>query len=117
MRRIIINTVIDNFRHDRQRRQFESLDAELDEERLYEVNDYLRHMEADAFEELLRQVPHMSRQVFNLFAIDGYSHAEIAALLQISEGTCKWHVANARKLLQQAIAQLAGEPAIKTFLP
>ncbi|MBK9417930.1 MAG: sigma-70 region 4 domain-containing protein [Flavobacteriales bacterium] len=58
--------------------------------------------------------PDMSRKVFNLFAMDGYAHAEIAELLGISEGTSKWHVSHARQVLQQAIAQLAGQQAVKT---
>ena len=55
---------------------------------------------------MLTRVPPMSRNVFNLFAIDGYPHAEIAEMLGISEGTSKWHVSNARSILQNAIAQL-----------
>ncbi len=71
-------------------------------------------MEAEAFAALLDRVPPMSRNVFNLHAIDGYAHAEIAELLQISEGTSKWHVANARAILQKAIAQQAKAATIKT---
>jgi RNA polymerase sigma-70 factor (ECF subfamily) len=115
-RRIMINTVIDEYRKDRPRKAQESLDASLDESTLVEVNDYLRHMEADAFAGLLQRVPDMSRKVFNLFAMDGYAHAEIAELLGISEGTSKWHVSHARQVLQQAIAQLAGQHAVKTAI-
>ncbi|MFN6179036.1 MAG: RNA polymerase sigma factor [Flavobacteriales bacterium] len=115
-RRIMINTVIDEYRKDRQRKASESLDASLDESTLVEVNDYLRHMEADAFAELLQRVPDMSRKVFNLFAIDGFGHQEIAQMLGISEGTSKWHVSNARQTLQQAIAQLAGQTTAKTAI-
>jgi len=64
-------------------------------------------MEAEAFAAMLLRVPTMSRNVFNLFAIDGFAHAEIAQMMGISEGTSKWHVSNARGILQQAIAQLA----------
>ncbi|MBL0884510.1 MAG: RNA polymerase subunit sigma-24, partial [Chitinophagaceae bacterium] len=35
--------------------------------------------------------------------VEGYNHREIAAQLQISEGTSKWHLSEARKKLQQAI--------------
>ena len=115
-RRIMINTVIDEYRKDRQRKASESLDASLDESTLVEVNDYLRHMEADAFAGLLQRVPDMSRKVFNLFAIDGFGHQEIAQMLGISEGTSKWHVSNARQTLQQAIAQLAGQTTAKTAI-
>lgn len=118
VRRIVINTVIDGFRKEKERKTLERMDTPMDARMGAEVNDYLRNMEAEAFAELLRQVPEMSRKVFNLFAVDGYSHAEIADLLGISAGTSKWHVSHARQLLQQAIAQLAGTPkAVKTALP
>lgn len=114
VRRIMINTVIDDFRKERQRKTHESMEASVEEIDMSHVNDYLHHMEAEAFASMLQRVPDMSRQVFNLFAIDGYPHAEIATMLNISEGTSKWHVSHARKVLQQAIAQLAGERHVKT---
>jgi RNA polymerase sigma-70 factor (ECF subfamily) len=106
-RRIIINTVIDNYRKERERKSTETLDVPVEASSFSEVNEYLGQMEAEAFAELLQRVPSTSRKVFNLFAIDGFAHAEIAAVLGMSEGTSKWHVSNARSILQQAIAQLA----------
>jgi RNA polymerase sigma-70 factor (ECF subfamily) len=44
--------------------------------------------------------------VFNLYAIEGYKHQEIAEMLKISEGTSKSQLSNARKLLQQQITEL-----------
>ncbi|MBK8226172.1 MAG: sigma-70 family RNA polymerase sigma factor [Flavobacteriales bacterium] len=113
-RRIMINTVIDSHRQGKQRRDMESLDAPLDEGTLSEVNDYLKQMDADAFADLLKRVPEMSRRVFNLFAIDGFAHNEIAQMLGISEGTSKWHVSHARQVLQHAIARLAAPALAKT---
>jgi len=43
--------------------------------------------------------------VFNLFAIEGYSHKEIAKMLEVSEGTSKSQFSRARKLLQEKIAE------------
>ncbi len=106
-RRIVINTVIDGFRKDRDRKEYERTDHPLEDLPTVEVNDFLHHMEAEAFAHLLLQVPPMSRTVFNLFVIDGFAHAEIAEQLGISEGTSKWHVSHARHLLQQAIARQA----------
>lgn len=118
VRRVMINTVIDGFRKERERKTMERMDLPMDAQAGAEVNEYLRCMEADDFAELLGHVPDMSRKVFNLFAIDGYSHAEVATMLGISTGTTKWHVSNARQLLQQAIAQLAGTTkAVRTALP
>lgn len=55
---------------------------------------------------LVQSLPHMSKTVFNLFVFDGFSHKEIAGMLQITEGTSQWHVNNARKLLQEKIKNL-----------
>jgi RNA polymerase sigma-70 factor (ECF subfamily) len=75
-------------------------------------------MEAEAFAELLARVPAMSRKVFNLFAIDGFSHAEIATMLGISAGTSKWHVSHARQTLQNAIANMvSATTTVKNALP
>jgi RNA polymerase sigma-70 factor (ECF subfamily) len=115
-RRIMINTVIDEYRKDRQRKEAESLDAPVDEGTLTEVNEYLHRMDAEAFAALLDRVPEMSRRVFNLFAIDGYAHGEIAEQLGISEGTSKWHVSHARQVLQQAIARLAATTTVKNAM-
>ncbi|HRO39309.1 MAG TPA: sigma-70 family RNA polymerase sigma factor [Flavobacteriales bacterium] len=118
VRRIMINTVIDHYRKERDRKTHETMDAPMELSAGSVVNDYLRTMEAEVFAELLQQVPETSRKVFNLFVIDGYQHGEIGKLLGISAGTSKWHVSHARQLLQQAIARMAGaKAAVKTALP
>ncbi|NUO03364.1 MAG: RNA polymerase sigma factor, partial [Saprospiraceae bacterium] len=52
---------------------------------------------------LVEKLPVATRDVFMLYAIEGLSHAEIAARVNISEGTSKWHLATARKKLKQWI--------------
>jgi len=114
VRRVMINTVIDEFRKDRSRKAHEELTLTHDEIESGEMNYYLHEMEAEAFAELLQNVPDMSRHVFNLFAVDGYTHREIAEMTGITEGTSKWHVSHARKVLQQAIAQIASIKMLQT---
>ena len=48
----------------------------------------------------------MSQKVFNLFAIDGYSHKEIANMLNMSEGTSKWHINFSRTKLKEMILKV-----------
>lgn len=103
--RIIINSVIDDFRRDRTRLSLMISSDVPDQYAGSEANEYLAEMESEDFAELLNKVPDMSRQVFNLFAIDGHPHAEIAERLGISEGTSKWHVNNARMILRKALVQ------------
>ena len=50
--------------------------------------------------EMIQSLPQGCQVVFNLFAIEGYNHKEIAGLLVISEGTSKSQYARARSLLQ-----------------
>ena len=56
--------------------------------------------DAEHLLQALNQLPPKTRTVFNLFAIDGYSHDEISKQLKISSGTSKWHVSNAREKLK-----------------
>lgn len=53
--------------------------------------------------EMIRSLPQGCQIVFNLFAIEGYNHKEIAESLGISEGTSKSQYARARSLLQQKL--------------
>ncbi len=53
--------------------------------------------------EMIQSLPQGCQIVFNLFAIEGYNHKEIAELLKISEGTSKSQYARARTLLQQKL--------------
>ncbi len=54
---------------------------------------------------MVDQLPPATKEVFRLFAIEGFSHNEIAELVNISEGTSKWHLSAARKRLKQLIEQ------------
>lgn len=63
----------------------------------------LEQMTSLEIQEHILRLPDGFRTVFNLYAIEGYSHAEIAEQLGISEGTSKSQLSRARVLLQQKI--------------
>ena len=52
---------------------------------------------------LVELLPDATRNVFRLYAIEGFTHVEIAKKINISVGTSKWHLATARKKLKQLI--------------
>ncbi|MEY4933887.1 MAG: hypothetical protein RIS64_246 [Bacteroidota bacterium] len=54
---------------------------------------------------LITKLPHGYRTVFNLFAIDGFNHSEIAQMLKIEDGTSRSQLAKARYMLQKLILQ------------
>jgi RNA polymerase sigma factor (sigma-70 family) len=108
MRRIMINTVIDEFRRQRRHREtisYEYFGDSTHYEDFVDYNEADRRLDAAEIETMVQQLPDVSRQVFNLYAIDGYSHKEISEWLGISVGTSKWHVSHARKQLKIMISQ------------
>ncbi len=58
---------------------------------------------AKEIQQIIRQLPKATATVFNLFVYDGFSHKQIAESLGISEGTSKWHVNAARKILKEKL--------------
>jgi RNA polymerase sigma factor (sigma-70 family) len=65
--------------------------------------DGLDQLYAEDIRKMIATLPRATRIVFNLFAIDGYKHEEISKMLNITTGTSKWHVAKARKQLQEML--------------
>ncbi len=106
-RRITINTVL-NDQRDRRTAERAFVPMEMDQATAYhasDMNGVEELIEAEELQHMLDQLPAMSRQVFNLYAIDGWKHREIAEQLGISEGTTKWHVSHARQILQALLAK------------
>jgi RNA polymerase sigma factor (sigma-70 family) len=68
---------------------------------------HIARMSANEIYRLVQQLPDGYRTVFNLFAIEGYGHKEIAAMLGISEGTSKSQLNKARMQLQKVIKERA----------
>lgn len=103
IRRIMVNTVIDEFRREKKWRELtvftDSIAGEYADEPV-DWNEADRRFDLQQLENLLRRLPPVTRQVFNLFALDGFSHQEISTMLGMSDGTSKWHVNFARKQLK-----------------
>lgn len=55
---------------------------------------------------LVQELAPATRLVFNLFVMEGFTHREISKMLEISEGTSKWHISEARKELKLKIELL-----------
>lgn len=60
-------------------------------------------LNADDLLRMVNQLPATTKNVFNLYVIDGYNHREIGEMLDMSEGTSKWHLSEARRKMQLAL--------------
>ncbi|NJN25062.1 MAG: RNA polymerase sigma factor [Cyclobacteriaceae bacterium] len=102
IKRIVINTALNA------RRKKLYMYPMVDIEDVKDYADQGRVLSSFRIEELISMIselPTGCQTVFNLFAIEGYSHKEIAEMLDVSEGTSKSQFARARKLLQEKIAK------------
>jgi RNA polymerase sigma-70 factor (ECF subfamily) len=98
MRRIVVNTSINKIRS---RKYTESIDNEAIQ--IGYVDKGFDSMDAKELMKMLESLPVGYRTVFNLFAVEGYSHKEIAEVMGIDEGTSRSQLAKARKALQEMI--------------
>jgi len=102
MRRVAVNISINKIRA-RKNIWTDISDAE------YEIGyqDFsFDQLNVDQLLKLIEQLPVGYRMVFNLYAIEGFSHKEIADTLQIDEGTSRSQLAKARKALQAMLNNL-----------
>lgn len=99
--RVTVNAALQQFRKQKTRQtHYDSFGNEQSEQT---VNDVLHNLELSALLEKIQALPDGFRMIFNLRAIEGYTHKEIAEMLGISEGTSKSQYARARKQLQTLI--------------
>ena len=106
IRRIMINTVIDEFRKYRKVQELIEYTDFTDDHNYYDQVDYNtadQNFDAEQLEMIIKRLPPISQKVFNLYAIDGFNHREIGEMLGISDGTSKWHLSFARKKIQEMI--------------
>lgn len=78
-----------------------------------EMNPIAEDIDLDHLLYIINQLPPMGKEVFNLFAIDGYGHKEIAHMLNISEGTSKWHLHEARRKLKEMLLKESKMSSLK----
>ena len=98
--KIVFNTAIDFVRQHVKYKQVMDFEVQRD---LPTHNDGLAHLQAADLFKLVQNLPTASRTVFCLYVIDGYKHKEIGDMLNITEGTSKWHLAYARQELQKML--------------
>lgn len=102
MRRIMINTALERYRKNF---QMYSVGEVSDLDIGIKANTIVSDISAQDLLEIVKQLPAAYKLVFNLYAIDGYTHKEISEKLNISIGTSKSNLSRARKILQTKVKQ------------
>ena len=102
MRRIVVNTALEKHRNRFYLFKVEDLGMVVEPADVSGFSDY-SGLEAEDLLNLIVKLPPKYRMVFNLYALEGYSHKEIASMLNISEGTSKSNLSRARNILQKKV--------------
>ena len=100
IRKLVFNALSDHFR----KKNKEALVVPIDEH--MEIAQRAKVLDDIYLEDILvfvDRLPPATQKVFRLYALEGFTHPEIADQVKISVGTSKWHLANARKLLKAII--------------
>jgi len=103
LKRIMVNTALNHYKANLKHSFMQNYEDvnEFD----YAENDplYTKKYDSEELMKMVQQMPDGYRVVFNLYAIEGHSHKQIADMLDISENTSKSQLSRARKLLKKQI--------------
>jgi RNA polymerase sigma factor (sigma-70 family) len=106
LKRLIVNTCLDNLRQ--LKTQYNSVHLHTKEETAIPqdystVNQAILKMNSVDLLELIQQLPNTQRTIFNMYALEGYSHKEIAEQLGVKESNSQWHLNQARNFLKNKL--------------
>ena len=102
IKRIFVNTALNSQR--KKLYMYPMVDIE-DVKSDFDLNKTLAAFGLEELLNMIKELPTGCQAVFNMFAIEGFSHKEIAKMLDVSEGTSKSQFSRARKLLKEKIAK------------
>ncbi len=105
MRRIMINTAITHYHRMRKHRYHDDLD-DVRESKISDCDWSEAEFTREELFNVIHRMPDGYRMVFNLYAVEGYKHREIAEILQIDENTSKSQYSRARRWLQERLLKL-----------
>lgn len=104
IRRIVVNTALDQLRKNKKRQSDIALDDSFIE---ITTNNFTEErLQAESLMKIVQELPDGYRTVFNMFAIEGYSHKEIAKKLGITENTSKSQYSRAKSVLREILNKL-----------
>jgi RNA polymerase sigma-70 factor (ECF subfamily) len=93
-----VNTVLQRYRKEK---VFDIITDEIADDNNIDIED--NDVSIDYLLKIIQELPDRYRLVFNLYVLDGYSHNDIAQMLEINIGTSKSNLARARQILKKTI--------------
>ncbi|MEP7253036.1 MAG: RNA polymerase sigma factor [Ginsengibacter sp.] len=107
IRKIMVNTAL-NFLKTNKKYQHDLMYNEMTLHPVSNEDPQVR-LQAKELSELIRQLPTGYQTIFNLHAVEGYSHVEIGAMLGITDGTSRSQYARGRALLIEWVKKISSQ--------
>ena len=108
-KRVVINYILQQYRN---QGIFEIISENLPDDSEIEVDE--ENVSLEFLTKIIQELPDRYRLVFNLYVMDGYSHKEIAEMLEINIGTSKSNLARAKAILKNKIEENTNTSVRKT---
>lgn len=106
MKRVFVNLALENIRKDKTKKMYsDDIENVSDIDIIDEAEGDIDGITEDELLKMVQELPQGYRSVFNLYAIEDYSHKEISEMLGIAEGTSRSQYIRARALLQEKIKE------------
>jgi RNA polymerase sigma factor (sigma-70 family) len=105
-KRVLINTILNELKKEKREQEKVLITDDWNSIRVDTHDaDYEEEIRAkmELIKEKVQLLPPMTKNVFNLYAIDGYKHHEIASMLDINENTSMWHYSDAKKKIRKLL--------------
>ena len=100
LKRIVVNTALQKYR---EKNVLNLISDEIPDEAEVDIDETT--ISLDYLLSIIQELPNRYRLVFNMYVLDGYSHRDIAGMLEISEGTSKSNLSRARQILKKKVEQ------------
>ncbi|WP_462274994.1 RNA polymerase sigma factor [Ferruginibacter sp.] len=107
---VVVHCCID---YCKQQHAFKPLDSYQYAEDISIKPEVFNKVSAKEIQQLIKQLPGATAAVFNMYVYEGFTHKQIGEQLGISDGTSKWHVSEAKKILKQKLDRFS-ETELKT---
>jgi len=98
LKRIVVNTALQKYR---EKNVLNLISDEIPDEVEVDIDETT--ISLDYLLSIIQELPNRYRLVFNMYVLDGYSHRDIAEMLEISEGTSKSNLSRARQILKKKV--------------
>lgn len=98
LKRIVVNTALQKYR---EKNVLNLISDEIPDEVEVDIDETT--ISLDFLLSIIQELPNRYRLVFNMYVLDGYSHRDIAEMLEISEGTSKSNLSRARQILKKKV--------------